>query len=49
MIDILFWVAMAGVLMLGWPEFKAWRAVRQLRKEIKEYENADEDNDVSYL
>lgn len=38
MLNILFWVAMAGVLVLGWPEFKAWLAVRKLRKEIKQYE-----------
>lgn len=50
MMDFLFWLTMAGVLVLGWPEFKAWLAVRQLRKEIKEYEDADDENrDVSHL
>ena len=39
MLDFLFWLAMAGVLMLGWPEFEAWLAVRKFRKQLKEYEN----------
>lgn len=37
--ELLFWVVMALVLVLAWPEFVEWRAVRRFRKQFKEYEN----------
>lgn len=43
MLDYLFWLAMACVLVLGWPEFVEWRAVRRFRKELKELDKNEDD------
>lgn len=48
MLNVIFWSVMVVVIACGVPEFKAWLAVRKLRKEIKEYESAEE-RDVPHL
>lgn len=44
MLDLIFWLVMAGVFMLGWPEWVIWWRVYQWKRQMKRDFYAEQDH-----